>query len=149
MELLRAVDRPDGAEVETLKTRVANGQLHPKRAKLDLGRRLVTDFHSAAAAVTAEAEFERRFRGGGLPSELSEHVVEIATGGVRLSTVVVEVGFADSNSAATRLIDQGSVRVDGERVTDRSHRVAAATAPFVLQVGKRKVVRVSLRPASN
>ena len=132
-------------EIEALKTRVVDGDLHPKRAKLDLGRRVVTDFHSADAAVEAEREFERRFARKALPSELGEQVVAVPADGARLAAVMVGVGFAESNSAATRLIDQGSVRLDGERVRDRSHRVAAAAAPFVLQVGKRKVVRVSPR----
>ena len=60
---------------------------------------------------------------------------------------MVEVGFAESNSAATRLIEQGSVRVDGERIADRGARLPADAAPFVLQVGKRRVVRVV--PASS
>ena len=132
-------------EIEALKTRVAAGDLHPKRAKLDLGRLVVTDFHSADAAAGAEREFERRFAGKELPSDLGEQVVEVPAAGARLAAVMVGVGFAESNTAATRLIDQGSVRLDGERVRDRSHRVAAAAAPFVLQVGKRKVVRVSPR----
>ena len=144
-ELLTDLAMP---EVETLKTRVSDGALHPKRAKLDLGRRIVTDFHSAEAAVEAEREFERRFAGNALPSKLGEQVVEVPADGARLVTVLVDVGFAESNSAATRLIVQGSVRVDGERVTDRSHRVAAA-APFVLQVGRRKAVRVSPQPTAS
>ncbi len=135
------------AEIEALKTRVVDGGLHPKRAKLDLGRRIVTDFHSVQAAEEAEREFERRFARKALPSILEERVVEMSSDGARLVTVMVDVGFAESNSAATRLIGQGSVRVDGERVTDRSQRVIATAAPFVLQVGKRRVVRVAPRAA--
>ena len=130
------------AEIEALKTRVVDGGLHPKRAKLDLGRRIVTDFHSAEAADGAEREFERRFSGHALPTTLDEHPVAMPTDGARLAAVIVQVGFAESNSAASRLITQGSVRVDGERVTDRNQRVTVATAPFVLQVGKRRVARV-------
>ena len=133
------------SEIGAMKTRVADGDLHPKRAKLDLGRRIVTDFHSVQAAEEAEREFERRFAGNGLPSTLEERVVEMSSDGARLVTVMVEVGFAESNSAATRLIGQGGVRVDGVRVTDKSQRVAATAAPFVLQVGKRRVVRVAPR----
>jgi len=133
------------SEIGAMKTRVADGDLHPKRAKLDLGRRIVTDFHSVQAAEEAEREFERRFAGNGLPSTLEERVVEMSSDGARLVTVMVEVGFAESNSAATRLIGQGGVRVDSVRVTDRSQRVAATAAPFVLQVGKRRVVRVAPR----
>jgi len=136
-------------EIEVLKRRVADGDLHPKQAKLDLGRQIVTDFHSAEAAVEAELEFERRFAGRALPSKLGEQVVEVPADGTRLAVVMVDVGFAQSNSAANRLIVQGSVRVDGERMTDRSHQVAAAAAPFVLQVGKRKAVRVLPRPPAS
>ena len=135
------------AEIDTLKTRVAGADLHPKQAKLDLGRRIVTDFHSTDAAREAEHEFERRFAGGSLPSEVREQLVEVPAAGARLAAVMVEVGFAGSNSAATRLIEQGSVRVDGARVTDRTHELAGAS-PFVLQVGKRKVVRVMLRASA-
>ena len=130
------------AEIDELKERVARDELHPKRAKIDLGRRIVTDFHSGEAATEAEQEFERRFSGGALPSDLEDRPVAVPGDGLRLSAVMVEVGFADSNSAATRLIQAGSVRVDGERITDRVHRVAAGDPAFVLQVGKRRVARV-------
>ena len=129
-------------EIEGMKTQVDTGELHPKRAKMDLGRRLVTDFHSTDAAQAAEQEFERRFSGGALPTELEERVVEVPSDGTRLSALIVDVGFAASNSAATRLIDQGSVRVDGTRVADSGHRVEPGTGAFVLQVGKRRVARI-------
>jgi tyrosyl-tRNA synthetase len=135
------------AEIERLRARVAAGDLHPKRAKQDLARRVVADFHSDDSAVAAEREFERRFSGGALPSELEEQAVAVPPAGARLSAVMVEVGFAASNSAATRLIDQGSVRVDGERTVDRGARFPTDAGPFVLQVGKRKVVRVIPSPA--
>ena len=133
-------------EIERMRAEVAAGGLHPKRAKQALGRRIVGDFHSAEAASAAEREFERRFAGGGLPAELGERMVALSPDGVRLSAVMVEVGFADSNSAATRLIDQGSVRVDGERIADRGVRLPPDAHPFVLQVGKRRVVRVVPAP---
>ena len=134
------------AEIERLRAQVDAGDLHPKRAKQELGRRIVADFHSAGAASAAEREFERRFRGGALPSELGERPVPVPAEGARLPAVIVEVGFAESNSAATRLIEQGSVRIDGERIVDRGVRFPPDARPFVLQVGKRKVVRVIPRP---
>ena len=135
-------------EIERLRAQVDAGELHPKRAKQALGRRIVADFHDAAAASAAEREFERRFSAGALPSELGERSVAMPSAGSRLSAVLVEVGFAESNSAATRLITQGSVRVDGERIVDRTVRFAADADPFVLQVGKRRVVRIVPRPAA-
>ena len=136
------------AEIARLRARVDGGDLHPKRAKQALGRRVVTDFHDADAAVAAEREFERRFSARALPSDLGERSVAVPPTGARLAAVLVEVGFAESNSAAARLITQGSVRVDGERVADRSVRLAADAGPFVLRVGKRRVVRVVPRPAA-
>ena len=129
-------------EIERLRAEVAAGGLHPKRAKQALGRRIVADFHSTKAASAAELEFERRFAAGALPAELGECVVALSPDGARLSALMVEVGFAESNSAATRLIEQGSVRVDGERIADRGVRLPPDAGPFVLQVGKRRVVRV-------
>ena len=134
------------AEIEKMRAEVAAGRLHPKRVKQALGRRVVSDFHSAEAASAAESEFERRFAGGGLPAELGERKVTLSPDGLRLSAVMVDVGFADSNSAATRLIDQGSVRVDGERIADRGVRLPPDAGPFVLQVGKRRVIRVVPAP---
>ncbi len=140
-ELLTDLSLP---EIEALKVGVAEGDLHPKRAKLDLAGRIVRDFHTTDAATEAEREFESRFAGRALPAELAEATIDMPADGVRLSAMIVEVGFAESNSAATRLITAGSVRLDGDRLTDRGHRVVAS-APFVLQVGKRKVVRVQPR----
>jgi tyrosyl-tRNA synthetase len=75
---------------------------------------------------------------------MGERIVEIPAHGAKLAAVIVEIGFAESNSAATRLIEQGSVRMDGERVTDRGKLIQSGPGSFVLQVGKRKVVRVTL-----
>ena len=130
------------AEIAALESRVASGDLHPKQAKVDLATRIITDFHSADEARAAAEEFERRFAQKELPSDLTTRVVPVAGDSERLTTVMVACGFADSNTSATRLIDQGSVRIDGERVENRWHTVTADAAPFVLQVGKRKVVRI-------
>lgn len=145
-ELLTDLPVPD---IERLRGRVDSGDLHPKRAKLDLAQSIVADFHSPDAAAEAEAEFERRFANKALPSELAEHALGVAADGVRLAAAIVQVGFAASNSAATRLIEQGSVRLDGERVTDRNCRIGPDAGPLVLQVGKRKVVRLMPGPSAD
>ena len=134
------------AEVDALQAKTGSGVLHPKQAKIDLATRIITDFHSAAEAEAAAEEFKRRFAQRELPSELREISIAISGDGERLTSVMVESGFADSNTAATRLIDQGSVRIDGDRVKNRWHQIEPGRAPFVLQVGKRKVVRI--RPES-
>ena len=126
-----------------LKGRVASGELHPKQAKVDLAKHIVADFHSLAAATAAADEFERRFTHKKLPTDVEEWSTHADAEGTKLAAIIVGAGLAKSASAATRLINQGGVRIDGERITDRLHRVSPAAQTFILQVG-RKALRVKL-----
>ena len=130
------------SEVEARRESVTGGDLHPRQAKVDLAQRIITDFHSAQAAAAAAEEFDRRFVQKALPTEVDEKSLAIPASGERLTRLIVDCGFAPSTGAATRLIDQGSVRIDGERVKDRWFRVLPDRGPFVLQVGKRRVIRI-------
>ena len=130
------------AEVDNMKSAAAAGDLHPRQAKVDLARRIVTDFHSAQAARAAAEEFERRFVDKALPTDIPERAVSVPDGGERLTRLMTECGLAQSGVAAVRLIEQGSVRIDGARVADRWQRVEPGSESFVLQVGKRRFVRV-------
>ena len=132
-------------EIAALRSRVEAGDLHPKQAKVDLAMRLVSDFHSAAAARAAADAFERRFSKRELPHDLNEWSGSAPPEGRRLSAILVEAGLAASGGAATRLIAQGGVRMDGARVTDRFHAVPPNHPPFVLQVGRR-ALRIRIRP---
>ena len=134
------------AAVDALKRAVADGALHPRQAKVDLAKRIVADFHSPEAAAAAADEFERRFVAGAPPTDLAERVVIVPAGGERLTRLMIECGFAESSAAAARLIGQGSVRIDGDRIADRWTRIPPRRPPFVLQVGKRRFVRVRPRP---
>jgi len=131
------------AEIEAMRQRTADGTLHPKQAKVDLARQITADFHSAEVAASAEAEFERRFARRELPTDLDEWSTVVETEGTKLSAIMVGAGLASSASAATRVIEQGGVRVDGERINDRMHRVYPPSRSLVLQVG-RKAARVNL-----
>jgi len=130
------------SEIDAMKASVGGGRLHPRQAKVDLAKQIVSDFHSAEMATLAADEFERRFVKKVLPTELAERELVVTGEGERLTRVIVECGFAPSAGAATRLVDQGSVRMDGARVTDRFLQIAPGRGPFVLQVGKRRVVRI-------
>ena len=134
-------DRSD-PEIAALRRAVDAGDRHPKDVKAELAATVVADFHGSGAARDAAAEFERRFARKSLPSAIPEHPVAIPADGLRLTRVLVDCGFAPSAAAAGRLIRQGSVRLDGERVEDAWCSVAPGAAPFVLQVGKRRVARV-------
>jgi tyrosyl-tRNA synthetase len=129
------------AEVAALRRRVEAGEAHPKRTKADLARRLVTDFHAAAAAADAEAEFERIFAAGGVPDDIEARALPAGEGAGWLPRVLVALGAAASNGEAKRLLRGGGVYVDGERVQDEG-RELQAPGPYLLQVGKRRFFRV-------
>lgn len=130
------------AEIATMQAQTMSGALHPKTAKQDLAQRIVADFHSAAAGAAARETFDRRFSKGELDAgEVEERRVVVPAGGLALAKMLAECGLAGSASEATRKVQQGGVRIDGEKVSDPRHRVARGAAPFLLQAG-RKVVRV-------
>jgi tyrosyl-tRNA synthetase len=129
--------RPE-PEIESLKAEVAAGR-NPKDAKVALGRELTARFHGAAAAEAAVEDFHRR-AAGGVPDE----IVELRLGGAPLGIAALlrQAGLAASGSEATRLIEQGGVRIDGAVISDKALKVEAGT--WVVQVGKRRFARVTL-----
>jgi len=127
------------AEIADLRQRVAAGGLHPKQAKVDLAKRIVADFHGSAEAERAAEEFERRFKKKEVPQDLP--VVELTEAELSgpLERMLVRTGLADSMSDARRKVEQGGVRINGQKVG--GNRVPDASE-FTLQVGKRSAVRV-------
>jgi len=121
------------------------GHLNPRDVKAQLARRLVAEFHSEAAARRAEEEFTRVFRERGLPSEIPVFHLSAPVGErVELARVLVQSGLAPSMREARRLIEQGGVHVDGERLADpRAHIVVKPE--FIVQVGKRRFLRIRIR----
>jgi tyrosyl-tRNA synthetase len=133
------IDRtPD--EVSQLKASAERGEQHPRELKAALGRSIVADFHSQAAAQEASDEFDRMFREGQTPDEIP--AVEMPGASVRLAKLIASQGLAPSVSEAQRLISQGSVRVNGERVAEVTFEVGGAASECLIQVGKRKFLRV-------
>lgn len=124
------------------KAEVEQGR-NPRDIKVLLAKEIVARFHSAQAAEHAEADFVARFRQGAIPENLPE--VSLAAGGnsMPIAQVLKSAGLTASTSEALRSIDQGGVRIDGEKVSDRNLQLAAGKA-VVLQVGKRKFARVTL-----
>jgi tyrosyl-tRNA synthetase len=119
------------------------GRLNPRDCKVQLGLEVVTRFHGHAAATAALEAFERRHREGALPDRIDEVTVAAADGELPLANLLKEAGLVASTSEALRLIDQGGVRIDGEKVSDRGLRIAAGSRA-VYQVGKRRFARVTL-----
>ncbi len=126
------------ADIAHLKTEVAAGR-NPKDAKVMLALEITTRFHSAAAADLAYQDFHRR-AAGGVPDDVP--AMAFAGAPLALGAVLKQTGLAPSTSEAMRLVEQGGVRIDGTVVSDKALRLEAGT--FVLQVGKRKFVRLTL-----
>ena len=126
------------ADIAALKTEVEGGR-NPKDAKVMLAKEITTRFHSAVLADSAEQDFINRSKGG-VPDEIEERTVSGAPMGI--GAVLKAVGLASSGGDATRLIDGGGVRVDSSVVSDKALKLPAGT--YVVQVGKRKFVRVTL-----
>ena len=130
------------AQIAELQRRVEGGG-NPRDVKVELAKEIVARFHNAAAAESAFADFVARFREKTLPTDLVPQILHVEAGGLRLANVLKEGGLAASTSEANRKIDEGAVRIDGERVTDRSHTLKPG-ADHVFQVGSRRFARVQL-----
>jgi tyrosyl-tRNA synthetase len=129
------------SEIAARRAQVEAGSLHPKGVKQELARRLAGQFHGEAAAREAEAEFEKVFSAGGLPDELPEKAL---AGSWSLTKLLTAAGLAPSNGEARRLIQQGAVSIDGERVDDPFMDLAPRTEPYLFKVGKRRFAQVRL-----
>jgi tyrosyl-tRNA synthetase len=130
------------ATIRKWKQEVEAGR-NPREVKVGLGREIVARFHDRAAADKAAADFEARFKQGEIPDNIPE--VTLPTGGepMLFSQVLKQAGLTASTSEAIRLIEQGGVRINGEKISDKALKLAAG-GPFVLQVGKRKFAKVLL-----
>jgi tyrosyl-tRNA synthetase len=135
-ELLSASDLE---AIAALKAACAAG-LNPRDAKVRLAGEMVGRFHGAAAAISAREGFEARFSRGVLPEDLQHVTVPGAP--LPIAQLLRQAGLVASTSEAMRNIEQGGVRIDGDRVVDKGLRLAAGT--YVVQVGKRRAARVTL-----
>jgi len=134
------------AEVREIQTGLASGELHPMDVKKRLAREIVTIYHSAEAAVEAQAEFERVFSERELPTEIEPIKVPRSVfrdGEVWVVRLLTTVGFAGTNSEARRLVQQGAVTLDGEKIDDPNAELSLKEGQ-VLRVGKLKFGRIKL-----
>ena len=123
---------------------VAGG--NPRDIKVRFAKEIVARFHDARAADAALEDFESRFRNGGIPHDLPEQVIEVPAEGAPIAQVLKSGGLCPSRSDALRMIEQGGVRVNGDKVSDRDLKLKAGST-YVLQVGKRKFAKVALKKA--
>jgi len=130
------------AEIAALRQQAADG-MNPRDIKFLLAGELVARFHGSAQADNAKDSFIKRFKHKEIPDDVSEVTVRAAGGRLGIANLLREARLVASNGEAFRMIKQGAVRIDGERVEDRDLEIAAGTI-HDYQVGKRKFARVSV-----
>lgn len=134
--------RPLG-DIAVLRRSTEEGR-NPRDVKFELARELVARFHDAAAADAAQREFIARVSEKSVPADLPPKVIAVEEAGIRLANLLKEGGLAQSTSEANRKIDEGAVRIDGHRVTDRG-LVLKAGADHVFQLGSKRFARLRLQ----
>jgi tyrosyl-tRNA synthetase len=139
MELLSFQDM----EAIRLKKKAVADGANPRDVKFDFAREIVERFHGRPAAEHAAGEFNARFRDGALPEDMPELTFHAPDAGLAVTQTLKLAGFVPSISEAQRLIEQGGVKIDGERVSDRGLKFSAGDS-FVLQAGKRKAARIKI-----
>jgi tyrosyl-tRNA synthetase len=131
------------ATVRQWKEQVAAGA-NPREVKAAFAKEIVARFHGRPAAEKAQADFDQRFREGALPQDIPEVTLQAPQGGILIGHLLKQAGLTPSTSEAQRMIEQGGVKVNGERLSDWSLRVSPGEV-LVVQVGKRKFARVTVK----
>lgn len=129
------------AEIEQLKAEAAQGR-NPRDIKFELAHELVSRFHDHAAADAAQEAFINRFAKGEVPEDL-ETVSLKAGDGIGIAHMLKEAGLVDSTSEAFRMIKQGAVKIDGEKVDNKDLQLSAGFSG-IIQVGKRRMIRIEI-----
>jgi len=129
-------------EIEQLKQAVIEGT-NPRDIKFQLGQEIVARFHDGAAAEAAQANFIARFQKGAMPDDMPELTLDSENGEIGIASLLKSASLTGSTSDAFRMIKQGAVRIDGERVEDRGLTVKSGST-HVFQVGKRRFARVTV-----
>jgi tyrosyl-tRNA synthetase len=130
------------ATIRGWKREVQNGG-NPRDVKARFAQEVVARFHGMEAARAALADFERRFRQGGVPDEIPEVTLKADDDGLAIAQILKQANLTPSTSDAFRMIEQGGVRLNGEKVSDKALRVKRGAA-VVVQVGKRRFARVTI-----
>jgi tyrosyl-tRNA synthetase len=134
------------AEIAALRRSADEGR-NPRDIKFELARELVERFHDAAAATRAQKNFTARVSEKAVPQDLPLKVIRVEAAGLRVANLLKEAGLAASTSEANRKIEEGAVKIDGTKVTDRSLTLSAG-AEHVFQVGSRRFARLKLEAKS-
>lgn len=134
------------SDMENLRKAVAAGQRHPRDVKDELARDIVAAFHGKDAAKAASEEFSRVFSEHKLPDEISTASIpagDLANGKMRIVALLVAAGLAESKSAARRLVQQGAVKFEGQKITNVDAEITVGNGN-ILQAGKRGIARLKI-----
>ncbi len=129
-------------ELKTLKAGIAGGTLHPKQAKVDFAKEIITRFHDADAAKTAHENFEKMFRDKEIPDDIETVIMNRYDAGIWLPKLMVNMGLVPSTSEGKRMIKQGGVTINGEKMTSED---LPSGSELVIKVGKRKFKKLILQ----
>ncbi|WP_192483954.1 MULTISPECIES: tyrosine--tRNA ligase [Cysteiniphilum] len=129
-------------EIESLKDAVNNGQ-NPRDVKIDLAKEIIARFHDEAAAQKAHQNFIDRFQKNQMPEEMPEETITLAKDNMPIANVLKLAGLVSSTSEAIRMIKQGAVKINGDKVEDTQLALKQKTSD-VYQVGKRKFAKITL-----
>ncbi len=132
------------AEVRKLKKEVEDSIQHPKQVKANLGKELVARFHSSEAAEKAEEEFNEVFSAGQLPEDIEVYSLKQTHSPLGLLALMTQSGLSKSNGEARRLVEQGGVKLNQEKVEDSTLQIQAQ-GEYLIQVGKRKFKKIVFR----
>ena len=130
------------SELELLKVGVKNGSVHPMEAKKQLGREMVARYHGVPAAAQAEENFVKRFRDNQTPEEMPEIALNVEEEKSLLYKILAQADLVKSNSEGRRAIQQGGVKINGEKISDENLEIACS-GEYIIQVGKRRFARVN------
>jgi tyrosyl-tRNA synthetase len=130
-------------DLAALKSEVEGGR-NPRDVKFLLCEEIIERFHDASAAVAARESFIAQFQQGQMPEDIPEKTLETGGDGIGFAAALKQCGLVSSNSEAFRMIQQGGVRIDGEKVSDRSLQLEAGFEG-ILQVGKRKFCKAHVK----
>jgi tyrosyl-tRNA synthetase len=134
-------------EIDEIKTGLENNNLHPRDVKKRLAREIVTLYHGQSAAITAEEEFEKVFKDKLFPEEIKELILkkkDLKEGNIWLVKLIVLSGVVDSKSEARRLVEQGGVKINGEKISDPNFDFTVKEGT-ILKIGKLNFVKLIIK----
>jgi tyrosyl-tRNA synthetase len=131
------------SEIETFKTEIEQGK-NPRDIKFLLGEEIVARFHSPADGTQARENFIARFQKGAMPDDIPEKELEAQDGKLAIANLLQQAGLTQSTSEAMRMIKQGAVKIDGEKVSDNKLEIVTGST-HIFQVGKRRFAKVTLK----